>query len=52
VRGKGSPAFFEKKAPKKRLIPVGCGEVVANAPRNQKFFASFFQKRSASFLLS
>jgi cytochrome P450 len=34
----------------KKLCPAGCGNGLANARRNQKFFASFFQKRSACFL--
>jgi hypothetical protein len=35
------------KKSKKTLIPVGFGYVLAQAGKNQKFFASFFQKRSA-----
>jgi hypothetical protein len=31
----------------KKLCPAGVGTAVANARSNQKFFASFFQKRSA-----
>jgi hypothetical protein len=39
-----------KKEAKKRLFTVGCGSARAKSHRKQKFFASFFQKRSASFL--
>jgi hypothetical protein len=39
-----------KKEAKKRLFTVGCGTAQAKSRRKQKFFASFFQKRSASFL--
>jgi hypothetical protein len=38
-----------KKRSKKLLIIVGVGTTVANAPKDQKFFGSFFQKRSALF---
>jgi hypothetical protein len=42
---------FLKKRSKKLLIPEGVGICVAKARSYQKFFASFFQKRSACFLL-
>jgi hypothetical protein len=42
--------FFEKKK-QKTSGPAGCGSVVASAPREQKFFGSFFQKRTAFFFL-
>jgi hypothetical protein len=41
-----SASFFAKKETKK-LCPVGFGVAVANARRKQKFFGSFFQKRTA-----
>jgi flagella basal body P-ring formation protein FlgA len=40
-------AFFAKKEAKKRLFAGGGGDVVAKARNEQKFFASFFQKRSS-----
>ncbi len=43
--------FFEKKRRKKLLVPAGFGAGGANAACHQKFFVSFFQKRSA-FLLA
>jgi hypothetical protein len=45
-----STSFFAKKEAKTRLFTVGCGTAQAKSRRKQKFFASFFQKRSASFL--
>jgi protein SCO1/2 len=39
-----------KKRTKKLLLAGGIGVAVARAPSEQKFFASFFQKRSAYFL--
>jgi hypothetical protein len=45
-----SASFFEKKEAKKLSLTVGCGGGGADSPSEQKFFASFFQKRSASFL--
>jgi hypothetical protein len=47
MRKEASASFFEKKEAKKRLIPMGGGTVVANAHNKQKFFGSFFQKRTA-----
>jgi hypothetical protein len=41
-------SFFEKKEAKKLLLPAGLGTSVATAPKDQKFFGSFFQKRTAS----
>jgi NADH-quinone oxidoreductase subunit A len=41
-------SFFEKKEPKKLLVTAGGGTGVATARSEQKFFASFFQKRSSS----
>jgi hypothetical protein len=37
-------ASFLKKRSKKLLVTVGFVSVRANAPKDQKFFASFFQK--------
>jgi hypothetical protein len=51
VEKKASASFFEKKEAKKLLLTAGRGRAGAKAPSEQKFFASFFQKRSA-FLLS
>jgi hypothetical protein len=39
-----------KKKNQKTFGPAGFGLGVASAPSKQKFFASFFQKRSACFL--
>jgi hypothetical protein len=48
--------FFEKKATRrgnqKTFATAGSGDSVATARNWQKFFASFFQKRSACFLPS
>jgi hypothetical protein len=46
---KGGPSFLKKRS--KKLFS-GCRGLILPAPTysNQKFFASFFQKRSASFL--
>jgi hypothetical protein len=41
--------FFEKKN-QKTFGPAGCGNGDAKAPNEQKFFGSFFQKRTSSFL--
>jgi hypothetical protein len=42
-----------KKEAKKLRLPVGVGKVAANAQSKQKFFGSFFQKRTAiSFTVS
>jgi hypothetical protein len=46
---------FLKKSNQKTFGPAGAGLAVADAPKDQKFFASrparaFFQKRSAFFL--
>jgi hypothetical protein len=42
-------ALFCKKARKKRLLiwAIGCGMAKAHDPDDQKFFGSFFQKRTA-----
>jgi hypothetical protein len=40
-------ASFLKKRSKKLLFTAGSDLAGANAPKDQKFFASFFQKRSA-----
>jgi hypothetical protein len=44
---KDSASFFAKKEAKKLLFAAGCGIGVANAPSEQKFFGSFFQKRTS-----
>jgi hypothetical protein len=41
---------FLKKSSKKLLILVGSGSGFAKAHGEQKFFGSFFQKRTAYFL--
>jgi len=46
---KVSAAFFEKKAAKKLLLNWASGGRTGT-DEGQKFFASFFQKRSAFFL--
>jgi hypothetical protein len=38
--------FFEKKRGKKNLLIRGRGAGTNEAPTNQKFFGSFFQKRT------
>jgi hypothetical protein len=38
-----------QKKSKKLLFTAGCGESRAKARRKQKFFGSFFQKRTAVF---
>jgi hypothetical protein len=43
---KKESSFFEKKEAKKLSLTGGFGPAVANAHSKQKFFASFFQKRS------
>jgi hypothetical protein len=50
VKGEVRTSFCEQKEAKK-LYPAGCGDRRANSHGKQKFFASFFQKRSASFRL-
>jgi hypothetical protein len=40
--------FFEKKK-QKTSAPAGLGTSIATSHSKRKFFASFFQKRSASF---
>jgi hypothetical protein len=42
--------FFAKKEAKKLSFIEGCGTIQANARKEQKFFGSFFQKRTFSFL--
>jgi len=44
---KESASFFEKKEAKKLLFAAGLGCNVAKAPSEQKFFGSFFQKRTS-----
>jgi hypothetical protein len=44
-----SASFFAKKEAKKLLFAAGLGTAVARARSDQKFFASFFQKRSSFF---
>jgi hypothetical protein len=44
-----STSFFEKKEAKK-LLPIGSRFAATRVQRGQKFFGSFFQKRT--FLLS
>jgi hypothetical protein len=43
---------FFKKSAQKILLPEGFGAERRQSRENQKFFASFFQKRSAFFHLS
>jgi hypothetical protein len=47
-QGKKS-SFSEEKEPKRLLLiwSMGCGRANAPGPESKKFFASFFQKRSA-----
>jgi NodT family efflux transporter outer membrane factor (OMF) lipoprotein len=47
MKGKVSASFFAKKEAKKLLFAGGGGTAIAKARSEQKFFASFFQKRSA-----
>jgi hypothetical protein len=47
-----SASFFEKEEAKKLLLTGGFGPDGATARSMQKFFASFFQKRSACLLTS
>jgi alkylation response protein AidB-like acyl-CoA dehydrogenase len=49
VKQQASTSFFTKKAAKKLLFAGGVGTEIATTPNKQKFFASFFQKRSSSF---
>jgi hypothetical protein len=44
-----SASFFAKKEAKKLLFTAGCGTGRASAHGKQKFFGSFFQKRTAFF---
>jgi hypothetical protein len=46
VREKASASFLKKRS-KKRSFTAGCGTAVAKTHEDQKFFVSFFQKRSA-----
>jgi hypothetical protein len=48
--GKESSSFSAEKEPKRLplLWSMGCGAANAHAPEYQKFFGSFFQKRTAS----
>jgi hypothetical protein len=43
-----STSFFEKKRSKKTFGPAGCGNGIATTRSDQKFFGSFFQKRTTS----
>jgi hypothetical protein len=52
MRAKEEVTFFEKKVTKKPFGPAGGGTIRAKTRSKRKFFASFFQKRSASFLNS
>jgi hypothetical protein len=45
---KGKAFFFEKKEAK-NFCRFGCGLSGEARPKMQKFFGSFFQKRTASF---
>ncbi len=47
IRTEGRSSFFEKKEPKKLSLTAGCDSACAKSRGKQKFFASFFQKRSA-----
>jgi hypothetical protein len=47
-RKKGRPAFCEQKAAK-NFVNLDRDVLNARGPEEQKFFASFFQKRSAFF---
>jgi hypothetical protein len=38
----GSAAFFEKKAAKKLLIPLGFGRATSTAPEESKIFCGAF----------
>jgi hypothetical protein len=54
IQKKQALLFCEQKRSKKNVAPAGCGDAVANVPKDQNFFASpggqpFCQKRSASF---
>jgi len=46
---KKASASFLKKRSKKFLLTGGFGTAIAKTRSKQKFFASFFQKRSAFF---
>jgi hypothetical protein len=48
-KSKRRKTFFFEKRSKKLLFTEGCGTVRASAPKDQKFFVSFFQKRNPSF---
>jgi hypothetical protein len=45
-----SASFFVKKEAKKLLFAGGCGTIGERSNSSQKFFGSFFQKRTAFFL--
>jgi hypothetical protein len=51
LKKEGRASFLEKRS-KKLSFAVGAGPAGVNAPNKQKFFASFFQKRSAFLLHS
>jgi hypothetical protein len=44
-----SKRFFSEKKKQKTFAPAGVGNAGAPARSKRKFFASFFQKRSAFF---
>jgi hypothetical protein len=48
---RGKEEFFFEKKNQKTFAPGGRGNGSATAPNEQKFFASFFQKRSACFVI-
>jgi hypothetical protein len=65
VRKEASASFLKKRSKKllaftrafataaaRTRVSLVVSPAVATSPREQKFFASFFQKRSACFLLS
>jgi hypothetical protein len=48
LKSGGRPSFSEEKEAKRLLFPEAFDPDRDESHRNQKFFASFFQKRSAS----
>jgi hypothetical protein len=49
-QGQGRSSFLKKSS--KKLLSVSLAAGIGSAPYLQKFFASFFQKRSPSFSVS
>jgi hypothetical protein len=47
-RGEESTSFLKKRS--KKLLHIGAAVVLPASPEDQKFFGSFFQKRTACFL--